>query len=613
MKKQLLTIMAMGAMSSTFAQLPVSTVPSNKNVVLEEFTGVYCGYCPDGHAKATTLYNSNPVRVVLINIHQGGYATVNSGEPDFTTPEGNAIGTMTGMLIAGYPAGDVNRTVMAGSQTAGGMAENRGNWTANANTIMTQAAYCNVALQGTVDATTRVLTIQAAVYYTANSPASTNMLNLVLMEDDVPGPQHDYGNYNPTNWNPDGTYKHNHVLRHMLTGNFGVSIPVTTAGTTYTTTATYTIPATYGAIGKTTQALLGRMNIAAFVTETNTLTINAAHGPLVITNIPNTLDAGVTNLTATDGKMGNDAAVCAAKLNANFKFVNYGSTTITQAVFSYNANGSGASTYTWTGSLPPLTESQTINLPTLSFAPVASNTLNINVVSVNGSTDQNPANNTWVKTGIPLTAVVANTLAMQMDFTQDQYGSEDKWTLYDEVAGTTISTDGPWADLSTPGQLLHTKTFTTTSNTCYKLVVTDAYGDGTYSSTVTACGSYYLKSGATTIISNPNGNYGYGENKWYKTANITGIAAPQMHISSMSMYPNPATSSTNIKFEMSQNENVNIIVVNALGQSVYNESLSLNSGEQTINLNTENWASGLYNVSVSSPSGSTKQKLTISK
>ena len=27
----------------------VSTTPENKNVVLEEFTGIYCGFCPDGH------------------------------------------------------------------------------------------------------------------------------------------------------------------------------------------------------------------------------------------------------------------------------------------------------------------------------------------------------------------------------------------------------------------------------------------------------------------------------------------------------------------------------------------------------------------------------------
>ncbi|MGZ3930262.1 MAG: hypothetical protein ACXVP0_02600, partial [Bacteroidia bacterium] len=70
MKKQLLSLAAIGALSgSAFAQLPVSTAPQNKKAVLEEFTGVYCGYCPDGHQIATGLKNADPTNVVLINVH----------------------------------------------------------------------------------------------------------------------------------------------------------------------------------------------------------------------------------------------------------------------------------------------------------------------------------------------------------------------------------------------------------------------------------------------------------------------------------------------------------------------------------------------------------------
>src|SRR4051812_713694 len=133
MKKQLLSLVAVGAMSSSLlAQLPASTVAANKNAVLTEYTGVYCGYCPDGHKIATNLYNADPVHVVLINDHCGGYATVAVGEPDFTTPEGTSISTMATMNILGYPAGDVNRTIIASAaqQTASpyGMAQNRGSW-----------------------------------------------------------------------------------------------------------------------------------------------------------------------------------------------------------------------------------------------------------------------------------------------------------------------------------------------------------------------------------------------------------------------------------------------------------------------------------------------------
>jgi hypothetical protein len=337
MKKHLFTLALTGAFGSTFAQLPVSTAPQNKKVVLEEFTGIYCGYCPDGHSVANTIYNADPGNVVLINIHSGGYANVATGEPDLKTAEGTAIDGMPGMGITGYPAGNVNRTVLTGSV----MSTGRGSWSSMATTIKGQSAYCNVALQGTLNATTRVLTVDAQVYYTANSPVTSNSLTIVLLENKVYGPQHNYGSppYNAANYNADKSYNHNHVLRKTLTPTFGITIPSATAGTTFSTTVSYTVPSTFGAAGKTNPCLLGNLELAAFVTETNTLTINANHGPISVTNISNTLDAGVSNLKA-------DAEVCAGNMTPSFmEITNGGSTAITSAVISYSVAGGSAATY----------------------------------------------------------------------------------------------------------------------------------------------------------------------------------------------------------------------------------------------------------------------------
>ncbi|MCB0453277.1 MAG: hypothetical protein KDC94_10420, partial [Aequorivita sp.] len=59
---------------ATYAQTIVSTSPQDQNVVLEEFTGIHCVFCPQGHAIAKAIQDANPDRVTLINIHQGGYA-----------------------------------------------------------------------------------------------------------------------------------------------------------------------------------------------------------------------------------------------------------------------------------------------------------------------------------------------------------------------------------------------------------------------------------------------------------------------------------------------------------------------------------------------------------
>ena len=46
-KKLLLSLVFSLFAVFTYAQTIVSTSPENKNVILEEFTGIYCQFCPD--------------------------------------------------------------------------------------------------------------------------------------------------------------------------------------------------------------------------------------------------------------------------------------------------------------------------------------------------------------------------------------------------------------------------------------------------------------------------------------------------------------------------------------------------------------------------------------
>lgn len=304
MKRKLLSIIAATSAFTAFAQLPVSNDPENKKVVLEEFTGIYCGYCPDGHRIANEIHDADPDNVVLVNIHTGGFAVVNPGEPDLITYAGAQIAGMPTNGITGYPAGTMNRTILTGTVMAG----DRNYWTSWASTIKAEQAYANVALEGFIDTVTtfndngdrlNVLTVNAEVYYTADSPVTSNSLSIVLLEDSVIGPQHNYGNpyYNLSNYNADGTYNHNHVLRALLTpGKYGMKIPTTTSGTTFTASVSYTIPATYGAAGKENPCKLPHLHLAAFVTENYKTTINANHGPI---SYQERTYVGIKNNTAT--------------------------------------------------------------------------------------------------------------------------------------------------------------------------------------------------------------------------------------------------------------------------------------------------------------------------
>ena len=235
MRKITLALMALLAFSFTLkAQQYVSTTPANRNVIIEEFTGRNCGYCPDGHRIANEIMAAHPGRVWAINIHAGGYAPTTY--PNMITTDGNTI--HGGFSISGYPTGVVNRSTPNG--------QSRSQWVSLANTQLSQSSECNVAGAVSINPQTRVAPITVEVYYTANSTQSTNYLTVAMLQDSILGSQSDYGNYNPTQW-LNGQYVHMHVLRDVITDNaWGEAISPTTQGSLVTRTYNYTIPQTIG-------------------------------------------------------------------------------------------------------------------------------------------------------------------------------------------------------------------------------------------------------------------------------------------------------------------------------------------------------------------------------
>ena len=222
----------------TSAQTFVSTIPEKRNVVLEEFTGIYCIYCPDGHRLAQELKDANPEDVALINLHVSSYADPGtSGDPDFRTPFGTGIQNQAD--ISGYPAGTINRkdfTYLGFAQDSG-TAMSRAKWVDAAPIILADSSYVNVSAEASLHINTRELTVVVQAYYTDDG-APINYVKVALLQNNVPGPQ--YGAvYNPTQILPNGDYNHMHMLRHLLAGN---TIIGATSGTLYSDTLTYTIP-----------------------------------------------------------------------------------------------------------------------------------------------------------------------------------------------------------------------------------------------------------------------------------------------------------------------------------------------------------------------------------
>jgi hypothetical protein len=233
--------------SQVFAQNYVVNTPQHKNVVLEEYTGIHCGYCPDGHVRAELINTDFPNRVVLINIHAGSFATPQAGEPDFRTIYGEALANEMG--VSGYPSGTVNRHIFPDIGTIPAMS--RSAWYYASTQIFPQLSPLNVGYQSSFDVNTRQLTVDVEMFYTEE--ITTNcFLQVALLENHVYGYQSDYTNGTQTN------YDHKHIMRDLLTGQWGFEFTPGAAGTYATQTFTSTVDSTWD---------INNCDLAVYVTE----------------------------------------------------------------------------------------------------------------------------------------------------------------------------------------------------------------------------------------------------------------------------------------------------------------------------------------------------------
>ncbi|MFZ4413008.1 MAG: T9SS type A sorting domain-containing protein, partial [Bacteroidales bacterium] len=94
------------------------------------------------------------------------------------------------------------------------------------------------------------------------------------------------------------TYIHGHMLRHLLTGQWGDSILVTTSGTNRVKTYTYTLPATINGVNLD----IYKIEVVAFITEGNQEIVTGAEYllPASVDEVNNGVDFNVYPNPATD-------------------------------------------------------------------------------------------------------------------------------------------------------------------------------------------------------------------------------------------------------------------------------------------------------------------------
>ena len=539
-----------------FSQTIVSTTPENKNVILEEYTGIHCTWCPAGHAIAQALQDSNPSDVYLINIHVGGYATPGSGEPDFRTPFGTAIANEAG--VAFYPAGSINRHIFSGGASAMG----RDQWGSAANTTLGESSYVNLGVEASIDISTGDLSVHVEAYYTDDSPESTNYLNVAILQNNTTGPQTGGGMGN--------NYNHMHRLVHMVTGQWGETITTTTSGTLVDETFNYTIPTDYNGVPVNLQDL----EIVAFVTETHQELISGSGCHPSFFNLPLDNDVNVQDIEDINDQCGLD-------FGPRVNIQNNGNNPLTSIAFEYSVNSGTPANYTWNGNIDSYQE-ETVQLPGIPYTIQSSNTVNVTVVNDDDNTN-NDASSAFGETN------TTSTNYLTLIFNTDDYGSDSTWTLKDP-SGTVIYSGGPYDNNTSIIENINLQ-----EGGCHEFRIVDAGGNGS--------GSVVLYDSENTVVYSSSGDYGSGVGASFISDGVLGINDNVFN--NLVIYPNPASSILNID----NAENSTIEVYDLLGRVILSRTnISL---KEQLNVSTLN--SGTYLIRISNENKVVTDKFIINR
>jgi len=204
-----------------------------RQVLIEEFTGVRCVNCPAGSAAIQDLLSIYGDQLVAVSIHAGEFSPPYADSKyDLRTPEGDQIINYLGAPF-GFPTAVVNRKQFDGNF---GLQLSQSKWAGHIAEESALPPKVKIALTPEYNPATRKLDAEITLFVQEDITEDDVRISLMITESGI----HDL-QLTPSGKDPD--YTHNHVLRGMMTNFEGeiISEPLTT-GAEITRHFSYTFP-----------------------------------------------------------------------------------------------------------------------------------------------------------------------------------------------------------------------------------------------------------------------------------------------------------------------------------------------------------------------------------
>ncbi len=381
--------------------------------------------------------------------------------------------------------------------------------------------------------------------------------------------------------------------------------------------------------------------------------------------------APLTNDAAASSISGLTALSCVTSLTPSVIVKNNGSNAITSMTLNPYVNGvANGAPKAYAGSLAA-GATATIIMNPITALPAGSNTFSVNINNVNGGVDNNNINNNMTSK-----FVIIGTYApapIVQDFQTATFpptnwilvnpdGGASTWSRVTTAGGfgaSTASTRYP-CYTAAAGDMddLYLPPMSLSAITTPKLTFDVAYAqyatenDQLEVMVSTNCGStwtnVYTKSGSTLstapvstaafvptaaqwrneivnlsafasaaqVLVKFVATSDYGNNMFIDNVNLAGnvgVYEADKNVTSIDLYPNPTSNETAVKINLTEQSQVSISILNTVGQVVFQSTSTLNAGANSVAVDTKNFASGIYNVIISSKNGATTKKLSVTK
>lgn len=236
---------------------PFSVIVPKRKVVIEDYTGTWCGFCPRVTAALTSVAQETD-DITVVAIHETANSFTDPMHFDQVQLLKDAFG------VEGFPAARINRT---------------NNWaTPHNNSDVTSIAGLDtdlaIAVNSELDGSE--LSVQVNVIY-ENGSTEGDKLVVYLVENGIIHDQINYYDQDTTSpyynlGNPISGFEHNEVLRKNLSALLGDPIPSTPALNEYVASFTTTIPSAYN---------VDNMDIIVMVVDANNEAKNSQHAHLM--------------------------------------------------------------------------------------------------------------------------------------------------------------------------------------------------------------------------------------------------------------------------------------------------------------------------------------------